>query len=100
VRLRIRSPLCGGGVVYSCVATTSGAVARTLTMALSSATLPYVVRLADLGVVGAAWPNAALGKGLTALNGQLVPSPVAAAHELSFTDVVELMADEGKRHGA
>ena len=39
-----------GGVVHYCVANIPGAVARTSTLALTSATLPYLMRVADQGV--------------------------------------------------
>ena len=42
------------GVIHYCVANIPGAVARTSTLALTSATLPYLVRVAEHGVVGAA----------------------------------------------
>jgi len=38
------------GVVHYCVANMPGAVARTATLALTHATLPYLLRLADLGL--------------------------------------------------
>jgi alanine dehydrogenase len=80
------------GVVHYCVANIPGAVARTSTMALSSATLPYVVQIANLGIAGAARRNAVLAKGLSTLNGQLASAPVAAAHGLPFTDAEQLLA--------
>src|SRR4029450_5840300 len=41
------------GVVHYCVANIPGAVARTSTLALTSATLPYLLRVATYGVAGA-----------------------------------------------
>jgi alanine dehydrogenase len=41
------------GVVHYCVANIPGAVARTSTLALTSVTLPYLIRIADEGVEGA-----------------------------------------------
>src|SRR5919202_1712700 len=52
------------GVVHYCVANMPGAVARTSTLALTSATLPYLVKIADLGVEGAAEAAPGLLKGL------------------------------------
>jgi len=80
------------GVVHYCVANIPGAVARTSTLALTSATLPHLVRVADLGVRGAARASEPLAKGLTTLGGQLVSAPVAAAHDLPFTDTAALIA--------
>jgi alanine dehydrogenase len=87
------------GVVHYCVANIPGAVARTSTMALSSATLPYVVQIANLGIAGAARHNAVLAKGLSTLNGQLASAPVAAAHGLPFTDAEQLLARDGEQPG-
>ena len=75
------------GVVHYCVANIPGAVARTSTLALTSATLPYLVKVAGLGVAGAAAADAALGLGLSTLRGHLVTEPVAAAHGMPFTAV-------------
>ena len=79
------------GVVHYCVANIPGAVARTSTLALTSATLPYLVRVAAAGVAGAAAADPALAKGLSALDGQLVSEPVAEAHGLPFTDPASLL---------
>jgi alanine dehydrogenase len=86
------------GIVHYCVANIPGAVARTSTMALSSATLPYVVQIANLGIAGAARHNAALAKGLSTLDGQLASAPVAAAHDLPFTAAETLLTDGVEQH--
>lgn len=70
------------GVVHYCVANIPGAVARTSTLALTSATLPYLTRIADDGIEGAAAEDPVLAKGLSTLGGELVSEPVAAAHGL------------------
>src|SRR3712207_5241443 len=80
------------GVTHYCVANIPGAVARTSTQALTSATLPYLVRVARDGVVGAAKADPALRLGLSTLDGKLVNRPVAEAHELVFTDPAELLS--------
>jgi alanine dehydrogenase len=74
------------GVVHYCVANIPGAVARTSTLALTSATLPYLIQIAEKGIEGAAADNEDLAKGLSTLRGDLVSEPVAEAHDLSFTD--------------
>ena len=63
------------GVVHYCVANIPGAVARTSTLALTYATLPYLVRVADRGVLGAAAADPALRLGLSTLAGELVNRP-------------------------
>jgi alanine dehydrogenase len=79
------------GVVHYCVANIPGAVARTSTLALTSATLPYLIRIADKGIEGAATEDEALAKGLSTLGGDLVSEPVAEAHDLSYTDVEKIL---------
>jgi alanine dehydrogenase len=80
------------GVVHYCVANIPGAVARTSTLALTSATLPYLIRIADKGIEGAAAEDEALAKGLSTLGGDLVSEPVAEAHDLSYTDAEKLLS--------
>jgi alanine dehydrogenase len=79
------------GVVHYCVANIPGAVARTSTLALTSATLPYLIRIADKGIEGAAAEDEALAKGLSTLGGDLVSEPVAEAHDLSYTDAGKIL---------
>src|ERR671926_72706 len=79
------------GVIHYCVANIPGAVARTSTLALTSATLPYLVRVARDGVAGVAKTDAALRLGLSTLDGKLVSQPVAEAHDLPFTDPAKIL---------
>jgi alanine dehydrogenase len=79
------------GVVHYCVANIPGAVARTSTLALTSATLPYLIHIADKGIEGAATEDEALAKGLSTLRGDLVSEPVAEAHDLSYTDASKIL---------
>src|SRR5215212_2612273 len=79
------------GVVHYCVANIPGAVARTSTLALTSVTLPYLIKIADKGIEGAAQEDPALAKGLSTLDGNLVSEPVAEAHGLSYTDPEKLL---------
>ncbi len=80
------------GVVHYCVANIPGAVARTSTLALTSATLPYLLQVARLGVVGAAQQEAPLRAGLSTLRGELVNEAVALAHDLPFTHPDSLLS--------
>src|ERR671915_397747 len=80
------------GVVHYCVANIPGAVARTSTLALTSVTLPYLIRIADEGVEGASSADPNLAKGLSTLNGELVSEPVAEAHDLNYTDPEKLLS--------
>ena len=65
------------GVVHYCVANMPGAVARTSTFALTNATLPYALKIANLGYVEAMKQDQALMKGLNVHLGKLVCRPVA-----------------------
>ena len=80
------------GVVHYCVANMPAAVARTSTLALTSATLPYMLKIADSGVEGAAAEDAALAKGLSTLRGNLVSEPVAQAHDLPHADLESVLS--------
>ncbi len=79
------------GVVHYCVANIPGAVARTSTMALTAATLPYLVRVAANGVTAAAAGDPALAKGLSSLGGELVNEAVAEAHGIPYLDPATLL---------
>jgi alanine dehydrogenase len=79
------------GVVHYCVANIPGAVARTSTIALTAATLPYLTRVAVNGIAGAASSDPALAKGLSTLGGHLVSEPVALAHGLPYRNPIELL---------
>lgn len=80
------------GVVHYCVANIPGAVARTSTLALTSATLPYLIKIADHGIEGAASADPSLAKGLSTLRGDLLSEPVAEAHDLPHTDPEKLLS--------
>ncbi len=73
------------GSVFYCVANMPGAVPRTSTYALTNATLPYVVALADKGWKDAVATVPGLGSGLSTHDGLLLSDSVAAAHGYSAT---------------
>jgi len=66
-------------VVHYAVPNIPGAVPRTSTYALSNATLPYVLRLANQGLQAAMEKDAALRKGLNVYQGEVTCSAVAEA---------------------
>ena len=68
--------------VFYCVANMPGAVPRTSTYALTNATLPYVLKLADQGWQAACRNDAALAKGLSTHDGRLLCGQVAADLDL------------------
>jgi alanine dehydrogenase len=69
------------GVLHYCVANMPGAVPRTATFALASATLAQMLALADLGL-GALREDPHLRAGLNIFGGEVVNAAVAAAHGL------------------
>jgi len=73
------------GVIHYCVANMPGAVARTSTKALTNATLPYVMRLADQGLNRALLADPGLLKGLNVVDGKITCEPVAEAFDLPYT---------------
>jgi len=79
------------GVVHYAVANIPGAVARTSTFALTNATLPYVLKLAEQGYADAAKKDSSLAKGINTLKGKLTCEPVAVAHNLPYTPLHEVL---------
>jgi alanine dehydrogenase len=67
------------GVSHYCVTNMPSAVARTATLALTNATLPYVLELANLGVEKALRNNRHLGNGVNIAGGQITHTAVAKA---------------------
>ncbi len=82
-------------VVHYCVANMPGAVARTSTMALNNATLPFVVKLADQGVWPALYSDRHLRNGLNVARGEITLEPVARDLGRGFTDPAKLI-NEGR----
>lgn len=78
--------------IYYCVANMPGAVPETSTVALTNATLPYVVALAEKGWVRALSDDAALAKGLNAHQGVITNAGVAHALNLELTEVSDILA--------
>jgi len=74
------------GVLHYCVANMPGAVPHTSTYALNHATLPFVIQLADLGVVEALAANAHLRNGLNVCHGAVTHRGVAEALGYPFID--------------
>ena len=68
------------GILHYCVANMQGAVPVTWTRALTNATLPYVRKLATLGVDGALASDPGFSKGLNVKAGEITYGPVAEAY--------------------
>jgi alanine dehydrogenase len=80
------------GVLHYCVANMPGAVPRTSTFALSSATHPFTLKLADKGFPRALIENEHLLKGLNVHEGKITCRAVAEALQLVYTPAIELLA--------
>ncbi len=80
------------GVVHYCVANMPGAFPLTSTLALTNATLPYAVKLANQGWKGAAQADSALKEGLNIVNGQVCYPGVAEAFGLELRPVEDILS--------
>jgi len=78
-------------VIHYCVANMPGAVPYTSTVALTNATLPYGLQLANFGWKKACKQNRDLKLGLNVVKGKVVYKAVAEAFDLPYTDVDKFM---------
>ena len=76
------------GILHYCVANIPGAVPYTSTLALTNATLPYALQLANKGWRKACADNEELRKGLNVVEGKIVYKEVAEAWGLPFEELV------------
>ncbi len=72
------------GVIHYCVANMPGAVARTSTIALGNVTLPFVLKLANMGAEAAMAADPHLAEGLNVAGGKITHPAVAEALDLSL----------------
>jgi alanine dehydrogenase len=79
------------GIIHYCVTNMPGAVPRTSTYALSNATLPYALKLANLGFVEAVKSDGALAKGVNTYAGHVTCEGVAIANGLECQPLDELI---------
>jgi alanine dehydrogenase len=79
------------GVVHYAVTNIPGAVPHTSTYGLTNATLPYILKIADLGVEGAVTANGAIRSGLNVANGAIVHPAVAESLDLEYHTVAEVL---------
>jgi alanine dehydrogenase len=76
------------GVIHYCVTNMPGIVPRTSTIALSNATLPFIIALANKGWRKALREDPCLSSGLEITAGNLISAPVAAAHGLPLSNLM------------
>ncbi len=79
------------GIIHYCVANMPGAVPYTSTLALTNATLPYALQLANKGWKQACVDNEELRLGLNVVHGKVVYKGVSDAFGLPFTPVAEIL---------
>jgi len=79
------------GVVHYCVANMPGAVPRTSTLALTNATLPYAVQIANKGWKKAMQDNKEIKLGANIVNGRVTYAAVAEAFGLPYSPINELL---------
>ena len=80
------------GVVHYCVANMPGAVAKTSTQALTNATLPYAVAIADQGWKKAMQSNLEIRLGANVVDGKITYHAVAEAFGLTYTPIDTLLS--------
>lgn len=73
------------GVIHYCVANMPGAVPYTSTLALTNATFPYLLQIAQKGWEKACEENVGLAKGLNVVKGEIVYAPIADAFSHDLT---------------
>ena len=79
------------GVIHYSVANMPGAVARTSTFALTNATLPYALKLANLGYAEAIRTDLAVARGVNVIHGKLTYKAVAEALNQEYTPLGEVI---------
>nr|WP_272473113.1 alanine dehydrogenase [Baekduia alba] len=80
------------GVTHYCVANMPGAVPITSTFALTNATMPYVIKLAEQGAYAALQSDPGFLAGLNVAAGEVTYAPVAADQGLTAIDPLEALA--------
>src|SRR5438067_4669971 len=79
------------GVLHYCVANMPGAVPRTSTFALTNATLPYALKLANLGFKAAVLSDSGLAEGVNTYAGKLTYQAVALSQGRAYTPLNQLL---------
>jgi alanine dehydrogenase len=79
------------GVIHYCVANMPGAVAKTSTIALTNATLPYAIQIANKGWKKAMQDNKEIKKGANIIRGKITYKAVAEAFGLEYTPIEDFL---------
>lgn len=81
------------GIIHYCVTNMPGAVARTSTIALTNATLPFALALANKGLRRALLEDPHLRNGLNVHGGKITAKPVAEALSFEYADAEQALQD-------
>jgi alanine dehydrogenase len=79
------------GIIHYCVANMPGAVSMTSTIALTNATLPYAIEIAEKGVQRAALDNPEIAQGINVIDGKVTYAGVAEAFGLKYTPIEKVL---------
>ena len=79
------------GIIHYCVANMPGAVSMTSTLALTNATLPYALELANKGHKTAARENPELAKGINIIAGKVTYKGVAEAFNMEYVPLSSML---------
>lgn len=79
------------GIIHYCVTNMPGAVSASSTVALTNATLPYAIAIADNGYKKAAMKNPEIAKGINIIGGKVTYEGVADAFGLSYTPLERVL---------
>jgi alanine dehydrogenase len=78
------------GIVHYCVTNMPGAVPKTSTVALTNATLPYALEIANKGYMKAMKENKEILLGANVVNGKITCKSVADALNLPYTPINDI----------
>ncbi len=79
------------GVIHYCVANMPGAVAKTSTIALTNATLPYAIQIANKGWKKAMQDNKEIKRGANIIRGRITYKAVAEAFGLEYSPIEDFL---------
>jgi alanine dehydrogenase len=85
------------GIIHYCVANMPGAVSMTSTIALTNATLPYAIEIADKGVRRAALENPEIAEGINVIDGKVTYPGVAQAFSMKYAALAKILGPKRSR---
>ena len=85
------------GIIHYCVANMPGAVSMTSTIALTNATLPYAIEIAEKGAKRAALDNPEIAQGINVIDGKVTYRGVAEAFGLKYTPIEKVLGAKKRK---